>query len=49
MSRCSMSLGYVAFDKASADLPFGFISRRYEDRSMVVTTKLPFALVQRVP
>ena len=44
-----MSLGYVPFDKAGADLPFVFISWRYKHRSMVVTTKLPFALVQGVP
>ena len=36
-------LGYVPLDKASADLLFGFISRRYERRSLVVTTNLPFA------
>ena len=31
------------FDKAGADLLFGFISRRYERGSLVVTTNLPFA------
>ena len=36
-------LGYVPFDKAGADLLFGFISQRYERRSLVVTTNLPFA------
>ena len=36
-------LGYVPLDKAGADLLFGFISRRYERRSLVVTTNLPFA------
>ena len=35
--------GYVPFDKAGADLLFGFISRRYERGSLVVTTNLPFA------
>ena len=35
--------GYVPFDKAGADLLFGFISQRYERRSLVVTTNLPFA------
>ena len=30
-------------DKAGADLLFGFISQRYERRSLVVTTNLPFA------
>ena len=34
---------YVPFDKAGADLLFGFISQRYERRSLVVTTNLPFA------
>ena len=33
----------VPFDKAGADLLFGFISRRYERGSLVVTTNLPFA------
>jgi len=36
-------LGYVPFDKLGADLLFGFISRVYERRSLVVTTNLPFA------
>ena len=36
-------LGYVPFDKAGADLLFGFISQRNERRSLVVTTNLPFA------
>ena len=36
-------LGYVPFDKHGADLLFGFISRVYERRSVVVTTNLPFA------
>ncbi len=36
-------LGYVPFDKAGADLLFGFISQRYERWSLVVTTNLPFA------
>ena len=36
-------LGYVPFDKAGADLLFGLISQRYERRSLVVTTNLPFA------
>ena len=35
--------GYVPFDKAGADLLFGFISRRDERGSLVVTTTLPFA------
>ena len=36
-------LGNMPFDKAGADLLFGFISQRYERRSLVVTTNLPFA------
>ena len=35
--------GDVPFDKAGADLLFGFISRRDERGSLVVTTNLPFA------
>ena len=42
-------LGYVPLDKAGADLLFGFISQRYERRSLVVTTNLPFALVRGLP
>jgi DNA replication protein DnaC len=36
-------LGYVPFDKLGADLLFGFVSRFYERRSLIVTTNLPFA------
>ena len=36
-------LGYVPFDKESADLLFGFITKVYERRSLVVTTNLPFS------
>jgi DNA replication protein DnaC len=36
-------LGYVPFDKLGADLLFGFVSRVYERRILVVTTNLPFA------
>jgi DNA replication protein DnaC len=36
-------LGYVPFDKESADLLFGFITKVYERRSLIVTTNLPFA------
>ncbi len=36
-------LGYVPFDREGADLLFGFITRVYERRSLVVTTNLPFA------
>ena len=37
-----IELDYVPFDKAGTDLLFGFISQRYERRSLVVTTNLPF-------
>ena len=33
----------LAFDKAGADRPLGFISQRQERRSLVVKTNLPFA------
>lgn len=33
----------MPFDKLGADLLFGFVSRVYERRSLVVTTNLPFA------
>ena len=36
-------LGYVPFDREGADLLFGFITRVYERRSLVVTTNLPFS------
>ena len=37
-------LGYVPLEQGGgADLLFGFISQRYERRSLVVTTNLPFA------
>jgi DNA replication protein DnaC len=36
-------LGYVPFDREGADLLFGFITRVYERRSLVVTTNLAFA------
>ena len=42
-SGARAELGYVPLDKAGADLLFGFISQRYERRSLVVTTNLPFA------
>ena len=36
--------GWMAYRRrAGADLLFGFISQRYERRSLVVTTNLPFA------
>jgi len=36
-------LGYIPFDRAGADLLFTFITRVYEQRSLIVTTNLPFA------
>jgi DNA replication protein DnaC len=36
-------LGYVPFDKQGAELLFGFITRVYERRSLIVTTNLAFA------
>ena len=36
-------LGYVPFDRVGADLLFGFIARMYEQRSLIVTTNLPFS------
>ena len=35
-------LGYLAYDARAADLLFQLISRRYENRSLLVTTNLPF-------
>ena len=35
-------LGYVPFDRQGADLLFGFITKVYERRSLIVTTNLPF-------
>lgn len=40
---CVDELGYVPFDKTGADLLFNFIARMYEQRSLIVTTNLPFA------
>lgn len=36
-------LGYVPFDRRGAELLFGFVTRVYERRSLVVTTNLPFS------
>ena len=43
VSRAKVGALIATFDKAGADLLFGFISQRYERRSLVVTTNLPFA------
>jgi len=36
-------LGYVPFDAIGAELLFNFIAKVYEQRSLIVTTNLPFA------
>ena len=35
-------LGYLAYDARAADLLFQLVSRRYEHRSLLITTNLPF-------
>lgn len=35
-------VGYLAYDAHAADLLFQVVSRRYEQKSMLVTTNLPF-------
>ena len=35
-------LGYLAFDNRNADLLFQVVSRRYERKSLVLTTNLAF-------
>ncbi|MBM4029074.1 MAG: AAA family ATPase [Planctomycetes bacterium] len=35
-------VGYLSYDNRAADLLFQVVSRRYEHRSMVLTTNLPF-------
>ena len=35
-------LGYLAYDARNADLLFQVVSRRYESKSLVLTTNLPF-------
>jgi DNA replication protein DnaC len=35
-------IGYLAYDAHAADLLFQIVSRRYEQRSLIVTTNLPF-------
>ena len=41
-------LGYVPFDKAGADLLFGFISRRDERGSLVVDATAAAAVIDRI-
>jgi DNA replication protein DnaC len=36
-------VGYLSFDNRNADLLFQVVSRRYERKSLVVTTNLPFS------
>lgn len=40
-------IGYLSSDAHAADLLFQVISRRYEQRSIVVTTNLPFSSGRR--
>ena len=35
-------VGYLAYDARAADLLFQLVSRRYEHRSLLITTNLPF-------
>ena len=35
-------VGYLAYDAGAADLLFQVVSRRYEQKSIVITTNLPF-------
>jgi hypothetical protein len=35
-------VGYLAYDPHAADLLFQVVSRRYEQKSIVITTNLPF-------
>lgn len=37
-------LGYLPCDRRAADLLYNIVSRRHEDRSLVITTNLPFKL-----
>ena len=39
---CVDELGYLAYDARAADLIFQIVSRRYEHRSLLITTNLPF-------
>ena len=36
-------IGYLSYDARAADLLFQVVSRRYERRSLVLTTNLPFS------
>ena len=36
-------MGYLSYDARNADLLFQVVSRRYEQKSLVLTTNLPFS------
>jgi DNA replication protein DnaC len=40
---CVDEVGYLSYDARAADLLFQVVSRRYEKRSLVLTTNLPFS------
>lgn len=40
---CVDEIGYLSYDNHAADLLFQIVSRRYERRSIVMTTNLPFS------
>ena len=42
-------VGYLAYDARAADLLFQLVSRRYEHRSLLITTNLPFKRWDTVP
>ena len=41
-STLADEVGYLAYDTRAADLIFQLVSRRYEHRSLLITTNLPF-------
>ena len=41
-ARAIDEVGYLAYDAHAADLLFQVVSRRYEQKSIVITTNLPF-------
>ena len=40
---CVDELGYLSYDTRHADLLFEVVSKRYENKSMLITTNKPFA------
>jgi DNA replication protein DnaC len=40
---CVDEIGYLSYDARAADLLFQVVSRRYERKSLVLTTNLPFS------